>query len=124
MTKVVNLVKDVLKQLEKEAEENEEIYDQLACWCETNDKGKTKSIDLQFRSRSCPPPALASTLRSSTSTRMLQRTRPLWTQLADFIAEEKDLLLSIDSLKTAINQVFETCEEGSWCHDHSARGCK
>ena len=44
VTKVVNLVKDMLKQLEKEAEENEEIYDQLACWCEINDKGKTKSI--------------------------------------------------------------------------------
>lgn len=43
-TKVVNLLKDMLKQLEKEAEEDEEIYDQLACWCETNDKGKTKSI--------------------------------------------------------------------------------
>merc|ERR1719360_41463 len=34
----------MLKQLEKEAEEDEEIYDQLACWCETNDKEKTKSI--------------------------------------------------------------------------------
>merc|ERR1719162_89876 len=31
-------------QLEKEAEEDEEIYDNLACWCETNDKEKTKSI--------------------------------------------------------------------------------
>merc|ERR1719272_1550857 len=44
VTKVMNLLKDMLKQLEKEAEEDEEIYDQLACWCETNDKGKTKSI--------------------------------------------------------------------------------
>merc|ERR1719156_483091 len=34
----------MLKQLEKEAEEDEEIYDQLACWCETNDKEKTKAI--------------------------------------------------------------------------------
>ncbi len=30
--------KDMLKQLEKEAEEDEEIYDKMACWCETNDK--------------------------------------------------------------------------------------
>merc|ERR1719343_718156 len=34
----------MLKQLEKEAEEDEEIYDKMACWCETNDKEKTKSI--------------------------------------------------------------------------------
>ena len=44
VTKVITLLKDMLKQLEKEAEEDEEIYDQLACWCETNDKEKTKSI--------------------------------------------------------------------------------
>merc|ERR1719456_1907152 len=34
----------MLKQLEKEQEEDEEIYDQLACWCTTNDKLKTKAI--------------------------------------------------------------------------------
>merc|ERR1719247_2461301 len=44
VSKVITLLKDMLKQLEKEAEEDEEIYDQLACWCETNDKEKTKSI--------------------------------------------------------------------------------
>merc|ERR1719476_930494 len=44
VTKVITLLKDMLKQLEKEAEEDEEIYDKLACWCETNDKAKTKAI--------------------------------------------------------------------------------
>merc|ERR1719515_599235 len=34
----------MLVQLEKEAEEDEQIYDQIACWCETNDKEKTKAI--------------------------------------------------------------------------------
>merc|ERR1740117_2822706 len=34
----------MLKQMEKEAEEDEEIYDSMACWCETNDKEKTKAI--------------------------------------------------------------------------------
>jgi hypothetical protein len=38
VTKVVNLLKDMQKQLEKEVEEDEEIYEKLACWCETNDK--------------------------------------------------------------------------------------
>merc|ERR1719174_2910069 len=44
VSKVINLLKDMLKQLEKEGEDDEEIYDQMACWCETYDKEKTKAI--------------------------------------------------------------------------------
>merc|ERR1719337_260616 len=44
VSKVITLLKDMLKQLEKEGEEDEEIYDKMACWCETNDKEKTKAI--------------------------------------------------------------------------------
>merc|ERR1719231_1130455 len=44
VTKVVNLLKDMLEQMEKEAEEDEEIYEKLVCWCETGDKEKTKAI--------------------------------------------------------------------------------
>ena len=44
VSKVITLLKDMLKQLEREAEEDEEIYDKMACWCETNDKEKTKAI--------------------------------------------------------------------------------
>merc|ERR1719158_2516320 len=35
----------MLVQLEKEAEEDQEIYDSMACWCTTNDKEKVKAID-------------------------------------------------------------------------------
>merc|ERR1719163_2613853 len=44
VSKVITLMKDMQKQLEKEAEDDEEVYDQMACWCETNDKEKTKAI--------------------------------------------------------------------------------
>merc|ERR1719473_2423415 len=44
VSKVITLLKDMLKQMQKEAEDDEEIYDAIACWCETNDKEKTKSI--------------------------------------------------------------------------------
>ena len=44
MTKVINLLKDMQGQLEKEGEEDEAVYDRMVCWCETNDKEKTKSI--------------------------------------------------------------------------------
>merc|ERR1719378_1167029 len=44
VSKVVTLLKDMITQLEKEAEEDEEVYEAIGCWCETNDKEKTKSI--------------------------------------------------------------------------------
>merc|ERR1719230_2301995 len=44
VSKVVTLLKDMLKQLEKDAEEDEDIYNKMACWCETNDKEKTQAI--------------------------------------------------------------------------------
>merc|ERR1719316_1259995 len=46
VTKVVNLLKDMQAQLEKEAAEDEELYDKLMCWCETNEKEKTKAIEI------------------------------------------------------------------------------
>merc|ERR1719163_2409666 len=44
VTKVVTLLKDMIAQLEKEAKEDEEVFEAFGCWCETNDKGKTKAI--------------------------------------------------------------------------------
>jgi len=44
VSKVINVLKDMVTQLEKEAEEDEETYETFACWCQTNDKEKTKSI--------------------------------------------------------------------------------
>merc|ERR1719314_58664 len=44
VSKVVTLLKDMIAQLEKEAEEDEEVYEAIGCWCETNDKEKTKAI--------------------------------------------------------------------------------
>merc|ERR1719281_214988 len=46
VTKVVNLLKDMQAQLEKEAAEDEDLYDKLVCWCETNEKDKTKAIEI------------------------------------------------------------------------------
>merc|ERR1719321_1958553 len=44
VSKVITLLKDMLKQLSKEAEEDEDIYDKIACWCETNEKEKSKAV--------------------------------------------------------------------------------
>jgi len=118
VTKVVNLLKDMLKQLEKEAEDDEEIYDQLACWCETNDKDKSKSITdaegkikdltVQIEEGSATSSRLNTEIKvlnqevSANQNALAAATDIREKELAEFNAEEKDLLLSIDSLKTAI----------------------
>merc|ERR1719160_2019878 len=44
VTKVVNLLKDMLAQMEEEKKEDEAVYEEMVCWCTTNDQEKTKSI--------------------------------------------------------------------------------
>jgi len=118
VTKVVNLLKDMLKQLEKEAEEDEEIYDQLACWCATNDKEKSKSIgEAEARITDLTTSIedlTASSSRLGTEIKNLakevaenqhgldQAVALRAKELAEFIQEEKDLLQSIDGLASAI----------------------
>jgi len=118
VTKVVNLLKDMLKQLEKEAEEDEEIYDQLACWCATNEKEKTKSVaeaEAHIKDLTTSIEDLtASTSRLGTEVKNLEKevaenqhaldqaTAIRQKELAEFVQEEKDLLQSIDGLASAI----------------------
>jgi len=118
VAKVITLLKDMMKQMKKEAEEDEDVYDKMACWSETTTKEKTKSIDD------------ANTRISELSTSIEQKTAQgarLNTeianlnkeaaedqtaldeaiairakQLAEFNAEEKDVLLTISSLKNGI----------------------
>merc|ERR1711953_1348111 len=118
VSKVITLLKDMGKQLEKEAEEDEEIYDKMACWCETNDKEKTKAIadaeakidDLTTKIEEYT----AASARLNTEIKNLESevaknqesldkaTAIREKQLAEFNAEEKDLLESISALKAAI----------------------
>ena len=46
LVKIVQMKEDMdmLKQLKEEAEEDEDIYDKLYCWCETSEREKIKSI--------------------------------------------------------------------------------
>merc|ERR1719238_1559392 len=47
VSKVVRLLKDMQARLEYEAKNDQELYDQLSCWCETNEKEKTKAIETE-----------------------------------------------------------------------------
>jgi len=118
VSKVITLLKDMLKQLEKEATEDEEIYDKLACWCETNDKEKTKSIaDAEAKIEDLTTKIeelTALSARLNTEIKNLESevaknqealdkaTAIREKQLAEFNAEEKDLLESISALKAAV----------------------
>mmetsp|Transcript_91038 Transcript_91038/g.208618 ORF Transcript_91038/g.208618 Transcript_91038/m.208618 type:complete len:685 (+) Transcript_91038:88-2142(+) len=118
VTKVINLLKDMQKQLEKEADEDEETYNKLACWCTTNDKEKTKAIaDAEDRISQ-----LVSTIeeKTATSSRLNTEIENLEKEvaknqasldkatgirkkdLADFNEDEKDMLQSISALKSAL----------------------
>jgi len=118
VTKVVNLIKDMQEQLQKEAEEDEEVYEKLACWCETNDKEKTAAIE-EAESRitaltSAIEEGTATSSRLNTEIKNLEAeiaknqealdkaTAMRQEELAEFNAEEKDVLQSIGALKSAI----------------------
>ncbi|KAL9139361.1 putative conserved tandem protein 10, partial [Amphidinium carterae] len=118
VSKVIALLKDMQKQLEKEQEEDEEIYEKLACWCETNDKEKTKSIaeaearitdltskieELTGLSAELSTEIKAGEQERAANQAALEKATALrQKQLAEFNAEEKDLLESISALKAAI----------------------
>jgi len=118
VSKVITLLKDMLSQLEKEAEEDEEIYDKMACWCETNDKEKTKGIsDAEARISDLTTSIeekTAQSARLNTEIKNLNKevaqnqasldsaTALRQKQLAEFNGEEKDLLESISALKSAV----------------------
>merc|ERR1719498_1687556 len=108
VSKVITLLKDMLKQLEKEAEEDEEIYDQLACWCETNDKEKTKSIgDAESKIEQLTTAIedlTAGSARLNTEIKNLEREVAKNQEALDQATEirEKELLGSISALKSAV----------------------
>ena len=108
----------MLKQLEKEATDDQEIYEKMACWCTTNDKDKSKSIlDAEKRikeltTRVAELTALSARLGTeiknlekevaANKAALAQATAIREKQLAEFNAEEKDLLESISALGAAI----------------------
>jgi len=118
VSKVVTLLKDMLVQLEKEAEEDQAIYDQMACWCTTNDKDKTKAIsdaeakidDLTTEIEELT--ALSARLNTEIENlnKEIEKNQAALDkasamrakELAEFNSEEKDMLAAISSLGGAI----------------------
>merc|ERR1719230_1657131 len=127
VSKVITLLKDMIKQMEKEAEEDEEVYDKMACWCETNEKEKTKSIkDAEARVDDLTTKIeeyTANSARLNTEIKNLEKevaenqqaldkaTALRQKELAEFNAEEKDVLQSIAGLKAALTALSKHHKE-------------
>jgi len=118
VTKVINLLKDMQQQLAREGEEDEAVFEKITCWCQTNDKDKTTSIsDAESRITDLTATieedtAIASRLTTeiknleqeiSKNQAALAKANALrQKELAEFNAEEKDMLQSIGALKSAV----------------------
>jgi chromosome segregation ATPase len=118
VSKVITLLKDMLKQLEKEAEMDEEVYDKMACWCETNDKEKTKAIAdaeshiKQLEAKIEEDTALSAKLNAeivkhkeevaAAQKALEEATAIREKEIADFNSEEKGLLEAISALSAAV----------------------
>merc|ERR1719421_1390273 len=111
-------------ELDKEAKQDQELYDKLACWCETNDKDKTKAISdandaiASLTASIEKNTALASTRETEIAaltdevaslTKALGEAKAIREKQNDeFNMTEKDLIQSIHSLKNAVMQLGKT----------------
>merc|ERR1719157_209126 len=118
VAKVINVLNDMLKQLEKEASEDEELYETMTCWCETNDREKTKAIaDAESKIEDLGVKIEELTAKSGklgveiknlekevakNQAALDKATEIRMKELSEFNDEEKDLLGSISALKSAL----------------------
>jgi len=118
VSKVITLLKDMQAELEAEAKADQEVYDTFACWCETNEKEKTKAIaDAEAKINELNTlieELTATSARLTNEIAMLEdevgknqggldkATAMRFKDQGEFNEEESDLLQSIRALKSAI----------------------
>merc|ERR1719482_1548176 len=49
VTKVVNMLKKMQTTMQEEAEKDQEVYEKMSCWCETNDKETNAAVEAAQR---------------------------------------------------------------------------
>merc|ERR1719160_1157248 len=114
-------MKDMLKQMEKDTEIDEEVYEKFICWCTVNDKDKTKAIKdaeekikllgLQIDEWSAWSAQLSVEIsghikaEADLRANLEQATAIRKKELAEFNAHEQELLDTIAALKAAIAQL-------------------
>jgi len=129
VSKVVELLRNMKAELEKEGDADEEIYSKLACWCETNDKAKTKAIaDAQLHLSNLQATietntALSETLKAEiegleqeikrNEESLAKATALRAKQKAEFVGEEKETVQSIQALNAAVTVLAKHHTGGS-----------
>jgi DNA repair exonuclease SbcCD ATPase subunit len=118
VTKVIKMLQTMQEELTTEKENDQELYDKLSCWCETNEKNKEAAIatatstidgctsDIQaLESKTTELKGTIATLNDEVAKNdaALRKADALRQKdLAEFNANEKDLIQSISSLKGAV----------------------
>jgi chromosome segregation ATPase len=121
ITKVIGLLQDMQSQLQKEADQDEEMYEKLGCWCETNDKETTKAIaDANLRINELTAAIESFTAKTSqleteieklnqdaakSTDSLSQSTAIREKENAEFQEEQKDMMGSAASLKGAVESL-------------------
>jgi hypothetical protein len=116
--KVIRLMKEMQSQLDKEAQEDEDMYDKLGCWCDTNEKEKTKAVAINTQRATDLTAAIeemtakAASLKTdiedltkqvATATSSLDQSTAIREKEAgEFHAFEKDSIVNTESIKGAI----------------------
>lgn len=117
VTKVVNLLKDMQTTLKDEQDADEKAYQKLGCWCETNGKEKTAAVETaeakltllqgqieEMMAKSVRLNSEINTLSNElagSEDALGKATGIREKELAEFNAEEKDMVTSIKSIKDA-----------------------
>jgi len=118
LRRVVNLLTKMKAELEAEASKDSEMYDKMVCWCETNEKEKTKAIadaeakdvelSAEIEQRSAQVGELAATIEAMKK-QIAEDTASLKTATAvrekaagEFRDTETDLVQTITNLRNAI----------------------
>jgi chromosome segregation ATPase len=101
ITKVLGMLKDMSAQLEKEAEEDAEMFEKMGCWCETNDKEKTKAIEDAKRH------ITALTAANEADTAKISSLETEITKLGEEIAKATSVLEQATAIKAKETAAYE-----------------
>jgi len=116
ITKVIGLLKDMGTQLQKEADEDAEMYEKMGCWCETNDKEKTKAIADAKRHIE------ALTASNEADTSKISQLETEIEKLGQEIAKSTSVLSEATALRNKENAQFESDKADMTASQTSLKG--
>merc|ERR1719443_337336 len=90
VSKVIALLQDMAVELNKELDDDKAVYEEVSCWCQTNDKEKTRAIEVGEA-----------------------RIEALVAQLGEDGAKIQELKATLASAKDKINKDFAALQEAS-----------